>query len=327
MKEVTKASRSRVITDISQHHFNRDDMLASKGKFEQNKTLQEYWTVFFTVRDGLLPEKIWSSDFDTLDEAQSFIEKHPVGTEFSAIYDLRNSLPEDQRWVIDDIVKGGLFSPNPSSAGDEDSPLAFQVLEKAGVKNVNNVGLTRVVQNYLGSVHLEELKCKHGDNWEAAAAFEYCALNFPHSSAAYLAAAYQYCYYIKNDDFAAGYFWRDLEVVYYGVETGAVKALEMRKRAGEKGKEASTKARLARIASLLNGMEKVASRNPDLCALGVKPLAALGFQEAERENPNLWAQGRGQTEEYLGEIRRGEAGKTFQSRFNALFPKKPPMGF
>ena len=70
----------------------------------------------------------------------------------------------------------------------------------------------------------------------------------------------------------------------------------------------------------MNAMEMVARRNPDVVKLGPSAVATLALSESEVAEPALWTQGKGQVDEYLGEIRRGEAGQEMRDRFLTLFP-------
>lgn len=90
------------------------------------------------------------------------------------------------------------------------------------------------------------------------------------------------------------------------------------KSAGEK----SASMRLQRMSHLLLHMEKLASENPALLRIGPNHLAKLACEDATAENPALWVQGGGQLEEYVGRIRRGEAGDDQRTRYFTLFPDK-----
>jgi hypothetical protein len=74
----------------------------------------------------------------------------------------------------------------------------------------------------------------------------------------------------------------------------------------------------------MDAMEKVCQRNPDIAKLGEGPISELALREAIQKDASLWSQGKGQVQEYLGEIRRGEAGPDLQSRYLAHFGSKPP---
>lgn len=90
--------------------------------------------------------------------------------------------------------------------------------------------------------------------------------------------------------------------------------------AGEK----SRKSREARRATLFRKMEALAARNPDMVKLSENIIANLALKDCIEEDAAMWRQGPGQVNEYLGEIRRGEAGQDMQKRYQALFRDKPP---
>lgn len=80
--------------------------------------------------------------------------------------------------------------------------------------------------------------------------------------------------------------------------------------------------RLERISSLVSCMETLASESPSITRVGPSALAKLAYEDAAKENPTLWSQGKGQVEEYLGEVRRGEVGAELRGRYNKIFPEQ-----
>lgn len=80
--------------------------------------------------------------------------------------------------------------------------------------------------------------------------------------------------------------------------------------------------RTNRVASLLKHMELLAGLNPALLRVDVSILARLSCEEATKEDPSLWSQGRGQLDEYIGEMRRGEQGPEVRRRYLELFPSR-----
>jgi hypothetical protein len=323
MIELTTTSRKHIVTGLRISHEKRDKMLHPDWMFGEGDDPSEVWLVWLTLRKGLLPERTSFLIFSLEDEAIAYANQYPVGAIISeGISGLSANFPKIREMV--ESLLDAKMDPNSANGGDEDSPLALDVLLESGVLKGTYKGLSEMVLDFVGEDRLARIKTIHLENWEIAAAFEYCLLNFSSSSPAYLAAAYRFNRYIAEDDFAAGYYWRDLEVVYHGVEAEAAKAIDMRRKAGEKGREASAKARKKRIVSLLEAMESIASRNPDFAKLGPKSLAILGLDAATQGQPKLWATGSGQVEEYLGEMRRGEAGEAISSRYLALFPHKSP---
>lgn len=102
--------------------------------------------------------------------------------------------------------------------------------------------------------------------------------------------------------------------------------LSAAKKAGESGGKASQSARQSRIEALIDKMSFLAEDSPNLIAFMTdEQLADAAMKAASDEDPDLWRQGKGQTQEYLGEIRRGDAGTEMQTRYRKIFPEIPPM--
>jgi hypothetical protein len=295
------------------------DALYPAHLLKEGQPQKDIWLLWTTLRSGLTPPStIWRVCESEI-EAHEFMRKHPVGSVILEV-SAQHSVWHD--WVRDVIDTG---FPIGIAAGDGDSPLAFDTLTDAGIyeQRYGNK-LSKEIIDFLGEIRISELRDRFLDKWEIAAAFEYCFSNLPHSSAAYVAAHYQYHYYITMDDFSAGYIWRDLEILTDGVETLAVKAIETRQKAGQAGSVKSAEARGARRAALLVEMEGLVRRNPDIVPIGDEQIAKLAVTKAKEANPALWRQGQGQVSEYIGELRRGEAGPEMQGRYQALFGSKPP---
>lgn len=104
-----------------------------------------------------------------------------------------------------------------------------------------------------------------------------------------------------------------------GIEAKATKK-KRELAAGEK----SRKLREERRAALFEKMELIAARSPDVVKFGADAVAKLALDECIQDNAAIWSQGRGQVSEYLGEIRRCEAGQDIQKRYQPLFGSKPP---
>ncbi|AUQ51093.1 hypothetical protein PhaeoP83_02844 [Phaeobacter inhibens] len=321
MTSKKEATRRTIVTKTMVFHQTPDDEFFPNFIFSEGEKHRDTWCVSVYGREGMRPEELLSSVFFLSQaEAQRMVDAYPVGSEVDPL-EKYSWLGKEakRREFFENLLDEGV-APGVNNAGDEESPLAFNTLDAAGI--TNGFRTSRAVLDFLGKQRVGILKAKHSENWGVAAVFEYCILNLPHSSPAYIAAAYQFHWYITGDEFKAGYLWRDLECVVSGAEQEALKAIEMRKRAGEKGRQSSAKARSKRIASLLAGMETMAKKNPDIIKLGPTCLAALGLDEAIEADPKLWSQGRGQVEEYIGEMKRGEAGQDIQARYLALLLAK-----
>lgn len=93
---------------------------------------------------------------------------------------------------------------------------------------------------------------------------------------------------------------------------------------GRKSRELREKRR----SNIFMHMEALTGRNPDIAKLlGADGVAKLALKECIKENAAMWKQGPGQVAEYLGEIRRGEAGPDMKKRYQAIFGNKPPKRF
>lgn len=107
------------------------------------------------------------------------------------------------------------------------------------------------------------------------------------------------------------------------IEEHAIAGMNFEELKAERARRAGVKSsgkRAERIASLLAHMERLAGGSAALLRVGPQALSKMAFEDASAENPLLWSQGGGQVDEYVGIIRRGEAGKDMQARYAALFP-------
>lgn len=315
----TQAVRRTIVTSVDVSHKKPGDKAYPIFGF-QDLDGKEVWVAFLRTRTGLLPEVTKVMYLASQAEADGFLARYPKGSEVDPKILWLGSRQRQQVMVRGQIDHK--MAPGAGNAGDEESPLAFQILIDAGLTTWGR-GVTKQVLDYLGRQRLGVLKNRFGENWQVAAVYEYCCMNLPDSSAAYMAALYQFHWYITHDDFAAGYIWRDMETLVHGVETAALQSLEMRKRAGVAGSEKSAQARETRRTALMDEMEALTARNPDLAKLGVDTVAKLALGTCADKAPALWKQGRGQVAEYIGEIRRGEAGEEMKARYEKIFGAKP----
>ena len=92
---------------------------------------------------------------------------------------------------------------------------------------------------------------------------------------------------------------------------------DQQKRAAAAGKNSSIK-RHKRITDLLSKMEELARRNPDIVRLGQEALANLALNDAMKQSPKLWKQGKGRQAEYLDEMK---VDVRYRDRFRAIFHK------
>lgn len=313
-----QAVRKTIVTECKISHKKPGDPMYPGWAPEDDQ--KDAWVVWITTRSGLLPATLGMKIFKSKADAEDFVAEFPVGKE----------IPQNVKWIGQEERRLGHIRDSinrkdvpRAGTGDEDSPLAFGVLIDAGLETWRS-GVSPLVRDSLGRRRIGELKNTFGENWTVAAVFEYCWINLPPSSPAYIAALYKFHWYITQDEFAAGYLWRDLEMLIHGVESAAVTSMERAKRAGAAGSERSAQNRQKRQLALIAEMERFAARNPDMVKLGPDAVVSLVIEACAEKEPTLWRQGRGQVNEYLGEIRRGEAGEELRARFEALFGVKPP---
>lgn len=325
MNELRRPTRKTIIEGLHIRHVRRGDPFFPPDKLlkllgEEQAT--EAWEIFTTTRTGLQPEKTNLQFVFSQHAADEIQANYTVGSEI-----LSEFREIEQRYI--DFVRENMNSDLLFGvcAGDGESPLALDILGDAEIHRERYGPISREVAEFIGKQRISELQEEFGENWQVAAAFEFCWLNLPHSSPAFVAASYRYHHYITGDDFSAGYHWRDLEIMVHRVEAEALKIIETRKRAGKSGSAKSSMARERRRINLFKKMETVAARSPDIVKLGADAIAKVALQECIEEDSALWRQGSGQVAEYLGEIRRGEAGSNMQERYQTLFGTKPPKRF
>lgn len=322
MKDCRRATRKTVIRDYLKVLAKRGGPGFPPDEYHVlGSDIDEIWSLKITVQTGLSPTTIVCTFAKTEKELDDFIAKNPVGGVLEGMDYPRWYQPEGIRQIID---ARGRIDP---LAGGYKSSLAFDVIFEAGLTRESFGSASDEVLNFLGEERISELQTMFEEEWETAGIFEFCCFNLPRSSPAYAAAAHMYHFYITGDDFAAGFHWRDMEIMVHEVEENAQKAIEARKKAGEAGSRISTKSRNLRITDLLDQIETVVAANPDVSLLGLGTVAKLAVQKCVALQPKLWSQGAGQVSEYLGEISRGEAGDDLKARLNALFPNKPPRRF
>lgn len=185
----TEAARKTVVTRVRIDHCKEDDPLFPHWAVPEGKVVDELWWGWITTRAGLLPEQIKMMVFWSEEEAARFLEKFPVGAEIGELAwaGMEAKRHERLRKMIDEG-----FAPGVANAGDEESSLAFDVLEKAGVLGAG-YGAAQHVLDFLGKQRVGALKSRYRDNWSVAAEFEYCSMKFPHSSPAYLRTSMAAC--------------------------------------------------------------------------------------------------------------------------------------
>ncbi len=142
-------------------------------------------------------------------------------------------------------------------------------------------------------------------------------------AAAYLAESFSHAAFDLG--YQTGRLYSEFQVKD-GIEEHALAGMhfeDIKARRAQGGGKTSSGKRLERMTALLAFMEKLAAGSPALLRTGPLQVAQLACQDAVAADPALWSQGAGQVEEYLGQIRRGEAGDDLKARYFALFPVQP----
>lgn len=106
-----------------------------------------------------------------------------------------------------------------------------------------------------------------------------------------------------------------------GIEEHALTGMNFEAKQARRAREAGAKSaekRLERMRALVSFMEQLAT--PTTLRFGALALAEKACEDAMADNPALWSQGAGQIEEYVGLIKRGEAGADLKARYLAMFP-------
>lgn len=318
MKHTTQ-TRKVIVKSVSIDHVLKDNPLFPKGAFYNTEVPLEVWLVRISFRDGMKPEQSTFKICDSQKEAQKIASTYQIGEEMrSIVEEVWETLGVE---ALRDAIDRRVF---PMMGPDEDRYLVWKTLVDAEVIAPNGVYSSTKISDFLGRDRIDDLQKIHTDNWRVAAEFEYCWQNYHHSSPVFIAAACNFKYYIEGNEYAAGYLLRDLEILVHGVEAEALKAQETRRRAGGAGGATSRTARAKRRTDLFAKMETLSEQNPAFVRLGAEQVAKLALEDCQHANPALWRQGKGQVNDYLGEIRRGEAGDDMRARFQALFGTEPP---
>ncbi len=316
MNDLRKGARVRRVVTHRIRKLRRDVPL-DEPYFERFPNNQELWLVNQVTQLGSRPETTNLIVCESKKDAERFVEDHPEGSETpdkSVLPEIPGELQEKFREFVSEKLLGRFVV---GTGGDEDGYLAWKVTNDAGLND--GINISREVSEYLGPQRIDELRENFGDNWNVVAELEFSYFNLPHSSPAHIACLRQYCYFVLQDDYLAGYHQRDLEILVAGVEQSVERVNEMRKNAGKRGGAHSNASRTRRRVALIEAMEATASANPDILKfLDEKTLAEVAAKQAKERDPSLWRQGFGQVQEYLGEVRRGEAGDELRQRLMQL---------
>ncbi len=251
---------------------------------------RELWTVWIHIKVGMDRGTAAVRVFENEGEADAFCNKYTVGMVLDS---------EESPWPInfEEVFENGFDQNNLlfSAGGDPNFGLIYDCLSFADVINERTYLISDEVLKWAGQQRIDWAKEAQPENWECLIELEYCTYHFPRSSLAFLAAQFQFNYYVLQDDYSAGYLMREIEVILGGAETVAEVAINARKSAGDAGRKASQSAKRNRLFMFLAEIEKLG----DLVGrVSEKAILDQAFQNAIEQDQSLWRQGRGQQAEY-----------------------------
>ncbi len=140
---------------------------------------------------------------------------------------------------------------------DDVHSVCYRALSEAGVINEWDYETAPRVLEWLGDEHIAWMKEKFGENWSVVAEFEYCLNHFPDSSLASLAAHLFLFQFVTYDDFAAGYYTKEIQSIAGGTEEAAILAKKTQENAGKAGARASRQRRLKNLELLMQEIEQL----------------------------------------------------------------------
>lgn len=313
MKDYRKPTRKKTVVDIQSKHVRRGDVDFPEDEARRiGENVEELWLISTTTRTGLAHIEdesfvVWEKEL-----AERLIKQYKISSEVIHV-----NLPREQRHAIIREALSQDFKTRFRVKGSGEA-LARQVLFDDGLLINGHGAPSEEVTTFLSAARIEKLQSLFGKDWQTVAAFEFTSANLPDSSLAFIAAAYLFHLRVSKDYLSAGYYWRDLEILQSEMEEEGQKTIDARKRAGQSGSKSSAGKRMERITHLLEKMEQLVARSPDFVRLGDGETARIAVEDCVSEKPELWSQGAGQYQEYLGEIRRGEAGEDARLRYQAL---------
>ncbi|WP_171171343.1 hypothetical protein [Ruegeria sp. HKCCA0370] len=223
--------------------------------FEELQEGDTIWEVSVTSRTGLDKEQTGLSYFPTEDAAREYLKAMPIGLTYGEHYGYPKRL-KDLFGSVDDPCR--IMTAMFRRCDDDDvHSVCYRALSEAGVIDKGDYKTSSRVLEWLGDEHIAWMKEKFGENWSAVARFEYCLNHFPDSSLASLAAHLFLFQFVTYDDFAAGYYTKEIQSIAGGTEEAAILAKETRVKAGKAGARSSRHRRLQNLELLMQQIEQL----------------------------------------------------------------------
>lgn len=304
----TTVEKTSIYSTMPGDAFHPSEHLYPTPELSVEQAKGEVWHVHVTFKTGFDQRQSSVFLFGKLADAQEMMKKYPIGKKLDAAV-------KKYPWSFQEIFDGGTSNPlGFFGAGDEDMFLCYEVISGAGFK-VSGSGTTPEVEAWHGGDKLDWFKKTFGENWAMAADLEYCLNQFSTSSMVVVACKALFNYFVQHDNYSAGYFVRELEMMHGGAEQMAADAIKLRESAGRGGSRASRAAKGKRLNQFMFEIEALGDLFPRISEKAILDQAFINAIEAE---PNVWKQGRGQQEQYETELR---SDAEFRDRYFRIFNK------
>lgn len=273
------------------------------GSLAKLKRGDPIWRVSLTTKEGLDKEAVSWQYFTSLEEAEAELQFIPEGMSFGDEIGFPMRFKE---------FGADFLAPMFGAYDDGFWVHVYEALQGAGVLTEANM-TSQMVLDWVGEEHIDWMMGEFGESWSVVAELEYCVAHFPKSSLATLGALIRFFEFCAIEPFSVGYFVRQFEVIYHGVEELAKSASDTRKKAGAGGGQVSGRTRHENLLAFMSEIEMLGDLYPRVSEAVIFS-QAYANTAAKRKMPKT----KKVIEEY-GVTIRSEA--PFKARFDAIFRK------
>ncbi|SEB51282.1 hypothetical protein [Rhodobacter sp. 24-YEA-8] len=284
--DLEKPCRSIIIRDVTVSVHAPEDEDLPLIMVCGGKPTESVWKVSVEMQEGTLHPAILTNFFLSKDEAEQFSSQFLINDVYEVGDDLGMYRLSWIRKAINGRFSNGFLRSAVFQRGDPISTLPGAVLEKFGLYDPDENEIGPAVRYFIGDIRLKELAARFASRWTHAAIFEYCWMNFHHSSPAFIASAIHYHQHLSNDDFSAGYLLRDLENILEGVEIDIIKARKLKSAASAGGK-AKASARRSEKEEIITEMRRLVDGGMSV-ARAAEILASRGLGATRSSNSKTW---------------------------------------
>lgn len=314
---LTEITRQRIVVErIGQTPGLSKEMLARFGdNFNQLEDGEAVWAVWTTTRTGLDREGISCVYYETEKEAEDAVRQMPEGSIYGNEVGFSMRIKEFHERLLTAYSARKMLSTRFLMRDEEAVHFTcYEALSKAGVKSEKTFETSQRVLNWLGAEHVRWMKAEFGENWSCVGELDYCINHYPDSSLATLAAKLFVAHFVTYDDFAAGYYTKEIEAIAGGTERAAIGSTELRKNAGKGGAKASRERKLANLELLMQEIEKLTGA---YSLFSEDRIVEQAFETAREREPNF-PKSKKTLDDYGTALRSEEP---FKSRYEAVFRK------